>query len=737
MTSKIAVLLLLTFGLVYHNARAQNICRIIIKDTNYNAIPKATLQIFTQGKLQSEIADNNGNVFLKWSGKTAQVKVSSVGFNNAETIVLKATDTVLKIYLIKTVIGLNEVVITGFTKEVKTEKSIYKVNTISGLALQQQGVTNLAEVLQQQANIYLQQDALLGTNLNMQGIGGQNIKILFNGVPINGRENGNIDLRQINITNAERIEIIKGPMSTLYGTDALGGVINIITKSAPNKRRITLQQSAESIRKFNSNIQLGWNKKRHGFALSATRDIFLGHTATDNYERAFLWKPNEQLNTDLVYTYSMAKAKLKFNPSFMRQHVLNLGSPIVDPFSASAIDEHYYTQRFVTLLQADIDLDSNRKLVFTTSYNNYMRIKEKIYKDLGTLQETRMAAKGDQDTARFQDINFRGTFSTDWKDKVNLLAGYEINNQEGQGERLLNKKNSITDVSVFATLPFNMGKLIQLQPSVRISYNSIYQVPAIPSIHARYQITKFSTLRASYAKGFRAPSLKERYLYFVDQNHNVQGNDSLVPETSHHLQLNSNTKITRWKKVPLSIATSTYYNDISNQIVLALTNPIRNDYKYTNIGKFKNVCQEVSVQADYKKLSTTFSTSFNHLFLADSNRGYTNKEFSTQANYTLGKYKTGINLNYRYIHKQALLSVADLTNEASYSSFLPPQNIMDINLAQKFFNNFLTFQCGVRNLFNLTTLTISGAPLQGNHGNSNSQIVGMARNYFAMLRWNL
>ena len=66
--------------------------------------------------------------------------------------------------------------------------------------------------------------------MSVQGLSGENVKILIDGVPVVGRLNGNVDLSQINLTNIERVEIVEGPLSVNYGTNALAGTINLITK---------------------------------------------------------------------------------------------------------------------------------------------------------------------------------------------------------------------------------------------------------------------------------------------------------------------------------------------------------------------------------------------------------------------------------------------------------------------------------------------------------------------------
>jgi len=117
--------------------------------------------------------------------------------------------------------------------------------------------------LQNESNIQLGQDAVIGTSAIMQGIGGNDIKILLNGIPIIGRIGGNIDVSQIPMNNIERIEIIEGPMSVIYGSDALGGIINIITKDPEGKKLlINANTYIDNLKNYNSNasIQTRLNK---------------------------------------------------------------------------------------------------------------------------------------------------------------------------------------------------------------------------------------------------------------------------------------------------------------------------------------------------------------------------------------------------------------------------------------------------------------------------------------------
>lgn len=132
--------------------------------------------------------------------------------------------------------NLNEVVVTGEYNLTTSDKSVYNIRVIDAKEIEAKQSSSLADLLNTQLNIRLSEDNILGTGLSINGLNGQNIKILIDGVPVIGRENGNIDLSQILLSTVERIELIEGPMSSMYGTDAIGGLINIITKQSSKNR---------------------------------------------------------------------------------------------------------------------------------------------------------------------------------------------------------------------------------------------------------------------------------------------------------------------------------------------------------------------------------------------------------------------------------------------------------------------------------------------------------------------
>ena len=126
--------------------------------------------------------------------------------------------------------NVEEVVVTAQFSPKKLDQSIYKVKVIDNSIVEKKGATNLSELISNELNFSPVRDAALGSSVRIQGLGGEHVKILVDGVPMVGRQNGILDLSQINVSSIDHIEIVEGPMSVVYGSNAMAGVINIITK---------------------------------------------------------------------------------------------------------------------------------------------------------------------------------------------------------------------------------------------------------------------------------------------------------------------------------------------------------------------------------------------------------------------------------------------------------------------------------------------------------------------------
>jgi outer membrane receptor for ferrienterochelin and colicins len=715
--------------------------QVFAEGTN-TPITTAIVNEYCGNKLIQFRVDTNGIVLVDNNNKNCVFAIEAFGYDTKYNINF-GSKTTLAIYLERKNTLLQDVVVTGQAKHVLAEKSIYKVNVINTATLKQIAANNLGDALASQNNFFKQQDNVLGSSINMQGIGGQNIKILINGIPVNGRENGNIDASQINIANAERIEIVKGPMSVLYGTDALGGVINIITKPNAKKTTIGLQAYAETNNTINNNISISTAKKRHSASMHLGRNFFAGYQYIDTFNRAQLWKPKEQYTLDANYTYTTSKGKFIYMPTVMLETIMNRGTPSIDPFTAFGVDEYYKTKRIANTIIADYELDSMRKLTFSNSVSYYNRIKNRQAKNLLTGQEQFTINPGDQDTSTFVDYNSRGFYHSKHNANASFMIGYEVNVQQANSKKLLQRGTNtshvytVADIASFVSIPFQLTPHIAMQPALRVANNTFYKAPITPSVNLRYAMPKQIILRASYARGFRAPSLKELYLSFVDVNHNVTGNDTLQPEKSNQFQVHVDAPIFTNANCKIKLGNSTYFNSITNQISLAAVNVATNAYQYANVDDFKNICNETNVYIQYKKWRNTIGASINTIITADSGRGFTNAELLYNTNYAITKHKIGINANVRYIGKQAILGISTIGRDATYNAYLPSMLMADANITKQLWQDKLQIQLGVKNIFGITTMAIQGNANSNIHGGNGRQNFSPGRTFFVGVRCNL
>lgn len=177
-----------------------------------------------KGKFKWAVSDQGGFANNPFSDTTS-VEVSFIGFET-QSIVLLPKEVKI-IILIPSAFGLNELVITAQFIPVEKEKAIYEIQTIKEEKIIQKGATNLREALNNELTFKTNNGHVNETAITLNGLSGNHVKFMIDGVPVEGRINGNVDLSQINLNEVERIEVIEGPTSVAYGTNALGGVINI------------------------------------------------------------------------------------------------------------------------------------------------------------------------------------------------------------------------------------------------------------------------------------------------------------------------------------------------------------------------------------------------------------------------------------------------------------------------------------------------------------------------------
>lgn len=690
-------------------------------------------------KTKFSLSNKAGIVKNPFTG-VVEVQISHIGFRTIiDTLSLNTT----KFYSLEpTDIHLQTVVTTGELSTQSIQKSLFKIRSLDKERIQNQQAQSVRDLLTKELNVRVNQDNVLGAGITLQGVSGQNVKILIDGVPVIGRTNGNIDVNQLLLSAVEKVEIVEGPMSVLYGSDALGGVINIITKTKQDEAfETTFTNFYESIGTYNSDVRIGYSKEGLNASLTGGRYFFSGFNP-GNETRFQLWKPKEQRFVDWQVQNKFSDIVLRYDGKYFDETLLNRGEPRA-PFRETAFDDVYKTKRFTNSLFFSTSFTPQQFLNITSNHSYYNRTKNSFFKDLVTLQEQLTENPLDQDTTIFTSYMSRGLYSNDqittW---LKLQLGYDLFSETMSGGRTINSEQTMTDIAGFGNISFVPTDNLIVQTGFRYAYNSLYDAPIVPSITMKYDPIENITFRASYARGFRAPSLRELFFYFVDFNHNIQGNPNLKAEQSDNIQVSGVITFKNLENV-FKIEPTLFYNDIRNQISLAQQGSTL--FSYINVGKFKSKGMTTTLSYFRSNVTASFAASYigrlNEFFEENTSFPeftYT-PEFVTTLSYLAPISELNFSIFYKYTGELPIITKSPLGTISQ--GFIGAFQSLDVNVSRNFFDNLLSATIGVRNVFDVTNVVASGIqngnPANFHNASTTSLPFGWGRTFTTTLRFNL
>lgn len=664
----------------------------------------------------------------------SKVAISYVGYETyTDTLQPGSTYT---LSLIPAVLNMSEVVVTAQIIPERADKSIYKISVINSRQIELKAATTLTDLLSTESNMQISQDAVLGTSLSLQGLSGENVKFLVDGVPVVGRLNGNIDLSQLNLYNVDHIEIIEGPMSVIYGSNAIAGVVNIITKENKNASFTAFANAyLESVGVYNFNAGGSSRKKKNNFSLSLSRNFFDGYTNIDSV-RSMQWKPKLQYNADAYYLYSGTKSRVKLSVQFFDETIQDKGD-LRSPHFETAFDNFFHTIRQTSKIETSYTISSKRQISLVGAYSSYNRNREQYFTDL-TIPEKQKAGG---DTTFVGSYLLTASYNRNYPEqKLNYQAGFDGNLERSEGQRIVGVSQEIGDYAGFVTMKYDPWKKISIQPGARFIYNTKYNAPIVYSVNIKYGATENSSVRATYARGFRSPSIKELYLDFNDSNHNLDGNPNLLAESSHNANLNfSYNRETNTAYINTDLGL--FYNYVTNMIVLFQADGKDElTYTYGNITTF--VSQGIQSNATvsyYPKLTIKAGVSYvgrkypGNTQQSTETRFHYSTNFNTMVTYNINKYNASVTANYKYTGRLPWLSP-----EGSFENeFIAGYSNLDISIMKSFIKNTFSVTFGGKNLFDVKDVASSvvngGAHSGGGDGSSR---VAWGRTAFIKLTYN-
>ncbi|HAF29023.1 MAG TPA: hypothetical protein DCG75_08240 [Bacteroidales bacterium] len=694
------------------------------------------------------VTDKNGIATIP-GNRELIVAVSFVGYNSQIDTLKPGKDYTIKLY--PKVFDIDQAVVTASFVPQKADKSIYNVKVIDRREIEMKAATNLSDIMANVVNVKLKHDPALGTSLRLKGLSGNNVKILVDGVPVIGREGGNIDLSQLNLYNIDHIEMVEGPLSVIYGSNALAGAINIITKENEYSK-LTARANAyyETVGTYNFDGGISSTVGKHSFSLSGGRNFFGGFSQENNTVNNYLniedrysdWKPKEQYNADLYYTLTNKRNKIKYQSSYMRERLQSKGS-LLPPQYYTAFDNWFYSSRISNRIEYTQKIGTDYTMNMLGSYSYYQRINETYFNDLNQLVTT----LSDEDTTKFNAFLYRFLIgNSNAENKLNFVTGIDLNYEFATGEKILNNEKEIGDYAIFTSFMYKLNTKISIQPGIRFAYNTQFNVPPVPSINLRWELLSQLTLRASYARGYRAPSLKELYIYFVDINHNIQPNENLKAEYGNNFDFALRYNSEQDKKLHYSnVELGLFYNNMNNIIYLAkrqipdVKDPI---YQYINILNYNTLGGQISFQYNYypyMDFAISFGETGTYSSFETKKQSFDDYKFSPDLNVNISnqvqKIGLSISLSYKYTGKSYLYDVDE--NDQINITTLADYHTLDLTLMRKFLSNRLTISAGIKNIFDNTSIDVIGGGTGTAHTSGDSSPVGYGRIYFTRLSYNI
>lgn len=693
----------------------------------------------------------------------------SISFSQERT---KAADT------IKTE-SLNEVVVTGQYNPTSIKKSVHNVTVINRKQIEQVAANNLADLLNFNLNLTIIPNAQTGrSTISFFGLDSQYFNILVDNIPLvsdNGLGN-NIDLTQINLDDIERIEIVEGAMGVEYGANAVSGVINIITKkSIDNNWRIQTYLQEETV----SNEYAWFDKGRHIQSLSIAHNInenwmakigmnrndFAGfynnRQGQDYYQndslRGYEWLPKQQLNTNALINYRGNKFRLLYKFEYFNEQINFYDSAVrlnIDTqnqtSNPSATDRIFTTNRFVNNLNIDGNLNSGANYNIALSYQQQDRdLNEFTYYILS--KERRNET---DETYQSSKVLFsKGTIGNLVKnDFYNFQLGYETRYIEGFDTQATgnitqqDKTNKQTNLAFFGSSEFNLSDKFSLRPGLRYEYNSMFKSKTMASLSARYLMNKGFELRGNIGTSYRVPSFEELYYYFVDSNHDVQGNENLNPENGFSAFINLK-KRSWFNDLSLVNNLKLSYIDVNDRIDLAVVNTTPLQYQFINIDKFKLWSLSLENTLKAKNLSFNLGATFQGISRINSNEVNGNDDFlynfqvNTSASYFVEPWKTSFTLLLKYNgeQEQYIVSGSDTNGNSTFSkATTEAYSWVDASVRKSFLNKKIDVTLGSRNLLDITNVNVSNSATGGTHSADNSSLLlGYGRSFYLKLLYNL
>jgi len=496
-------------------------------------------------------------------------------------------------------------------------RSAMPVQVITRRMIEMMGSRRLDEVLKEQGGIAIVNNVGGGSRsvgAQLQGFGSEYIMVLIDGQPMVGRNNGNFDLSRISVSNIERIEIVKGASSCLFGSDALGGAINIITRYGAIEPQAQLSLNYGSLHIVDATVdaETPFAHQRGSAHISA------------NYYRTDGFNTNPYLasgQSSPPYSNFDTQGRIRYQLSKKTY----LGTSIRYGTRKSDMTKNWDSEWQGQDKQDERDI--NYSLSLDHSFRKGIRSISRYYLSHYDVDQFN---KWQSQSANSGELSFKQTvhrieqqLAKNYRSGLNLTGGFG-GSLEYMNDQAIGDKQQLATLFAYLQGDKRLWEKLDLRGGLRYDKTSSYGGKLSPSFGLQYYLNEKISFKTGIGSGFKAPDYRMRYLTFFNPSANylIIGNELLketlelmnaageISEIFHIAnQLNQNLKPekstsfhlgTQWKpNTSMAVEAGVFYHYLRNQIdaiPVATGTRIGQIYTYQNLPKATNKGIEVNTQ---------------------------------------------------------------------------------------------------------------------------------------------
>lgn len=491
------------------------------------------------------------------------LRISALDYNGARETINRSNDNIL-IRMKHSPLKLNEVVVTGTGTINKLKNSPVAIDVISQRELQNTNIPTFENAMIALNPSMSFTPNAMGSYMQLNGLSNRYILVLVDGKKLGGDVGGNVDLNRIDMGNIKRIEVLKGAASSLYGSDAIAGVINIITNKPKDLVNFSTETRLSEYGQFTQNANLYLNVGGFSSSTSFQRNQADG------------WQLNKKeiINDEEVDTDKQAMLRFysdvfsqRFGYKATKELSMYVEGSLFDkkfkrPVSAYGFDMKYVDYSFGAGAKYLLKNNGLISLDWNTDRFEYFKAYLKETKDKNGVT----FMPGDEEFVRrqkYNNVNLKGTFNAGKFNKVTVGSEYKVDNLYAPADSIGGSRNVYT-LAFYAQDEINLFGKLNIVPGVRYIYNETFKNRVTPKVSAMYTLNDFN-FRVSYATGFKTPDLKQLFMKteVISKGKTTLsvGNKDLKPESSNYYSVNA-----EYIKDFLSLAVTGYINNLKNKI---------------------------------------------------------------------------------------------------------------------------------------------------------------------------